>query len=69
MRYFLVTYIGAANGSVNYGSLGFGVEGFVNKDLIRENIPDIYKDSHAVLNIFEFKSEEDYNTYFMVKEE
>jgi hypothetical protein len=69
-RYFLITYI-VQNSCYDYrGTLYFGYEGFPSKKWIKERIIErmckgnrILHGDVAVMNIFEFKSVEDFDAF------
>jgi hypothetical protein len=69
MRHFLVSYMGVKSteqysGATVYGSVGIHSEKFVSLVKIRDRLEPSLKDSFTVLNILEFRSEEDYNSHF-----
>ncbi len=68
MRYFLISFT-AANffGSVWFSSQRFPTHAFIiseTKQLVRDKkFTEISDSEFVILNIFEFKSEEDYNNF------
>ena len=66
MRYFLISYYGIKSGNIpTLGEYTIGCESFFNKkellDIIQKDIKLFYPPT--ILNIFEFKNEEDYNNF------
>jgi hypothetical protein len=66
MRYFLISYYGIKSGDkAVFGEYTISCKSFFNKkellNMIQKDVKLFY--SPTILNIFEFKNEEDYNNF------
>lgn len=66
MRYFLITYDAKLDSNRGIGNIVFSVEGFPSSNDIKDRIltdPNLKGYSFVILNIFEFKSKSDFDSY------